>query len=183
MNTKLNQQYRTSDGKLRDALFACLERGELPTVEGLCRDAGVNRSTFYRHYLDLYDLMDKTEQTIQQGLMDKLNALKEESADPHALRAALGAMAAYMEQYAAFYRNYLPSHLDVSMDESFRSFWNAVIKPVFLQNNVLNEDRMLYYFRFFKTGIMSVLNAWLTGGCRETADEIGDLLYNILFAR
>ena len=31
------------------------------TVSEICKDADVNRATFYRYYLDVYDLLDNIE--------------------------------------------------------------------------------------------------------------------------
>ncbi len=48
-----------------------IQRGK-KSISQLCEEAGINRSTFYRHYRDVYDLMDRTEREIQQGLIKSL---------------------------------------------------------------------------------------------------------------
>ena len=68
MNTANNQLHQETERRLRQELFCFLEREQEPTVGQLCEAAQINRSTFYRHYRDIPDLMEKTEKEIQKGL-------------------------------------------------------------------------------------------------------------------
>lgn len=47
--------------KLQQALTELLPTKGLAsmTVSDICRTAGINRGTFYAHYIDKYDLVDK----------------------------------------------------------------------------------------------------------------------------
>ena len=51
---------------IRDALAELMTEKELDkvTVTDITAIADINRGTFYKHYLDIYDLYDKTEQEI-----------------------------------------------------------------------------------------------------------------------
>ena len=51
---------------IHDALADLLTEKELRkvTVQEIADKADINRATFYKHYLDVYDLYDKTEQDI-----------------------------------------------------------------------------------------------------------------------
>ena len=68
MNTANNQLHQETERRLRQELLCFLEREQEPTVSELCEAAQINRSTFYRHYRDIPDLMEKTEKEIQKGL-------------------------------------------------------------------------------------------------------------------
>ena len=45
------------------------------TVKEICRRGEINRATFYRHYADPYDLMEK----IEKGLLEQLEEYVEQS--------------------------------------------------------------------------------------------------------
>ena len=68
MNTANNQLHQETERRLRQELLGFLAREQEPTVSELCEAARINRSTFYRHYRDIPDLMEKTEKEIQKGL-------------------------------------------------------------------------------------------------------------------
>ena len=67
MNTANNQLHQETERRLRQELLCFLEREKEPTVSELCEAAQINRSTFYRHYRDIPDLMEKTEKEIQKA--------------------------------------------------------------------------------------------------------------------
>ena len=63
MNKSEAKFYNTAV-KMDDALVALLEQkdfGEI-TIMDICAQAGVNRSTFYAHYNNLYDLLKETQE-------------------------------------------------------------------------------------------------------------------------
>ena len=160
MNTANNQLRQSTDRRLRDALLSCMAQDREPTVGELCELAQVN--------LDVYDLMEKTEEEIQKGLAEILKTAGE--GDP------LEGMVRYVGGYGSFYRIYLRNHLAGSMEAGFQSYWESHLRPVFLKAGVKDERRMLYYYQFVKAGVMTVLKLWLEDGCREDPEEIARIL-------
>ncbi len=173
MNTANNSLHRDTDRRIREVLLAALDQGKEPTVGEICKGAEINRSTFYRHYLDIYDLMEKTETEIQKGLTEMLASSAEKE-------DALAQLTRYISEYGSFYRIYLQKHLSGSMEEGFQNYWESHLKPLFQKAGVTDERRMLYYYQFVKTGIMTVLKLWLEDGCRESPEEIAHILRTML---
>ena len=70
MNIKHNKRRRESQEKIEKAFINLLQRREIKdiTVSDLIKDTGLNRSTFYANYLDIFDLADKTREKLEQGL-------------------------------------------------------------------------------------------------------------------
>ena len=68
MNTKNNRRRRASVEKIEKAFVELLQEKELKeiSVAEICKMTGLNRSTFYANFLDIYDFADK--------LRDKLEA-------------------------------------------------------------------------------------------------------------
>lgn len=64
MNTKNNQRYRDMDKKLKSTLLELLKNTDFEkvTVKKLCETACVNRTTFYAHYADIYEMMGQMEE-------------------------------------------------------------------------------------------------------------------------
>ncbi len=180
MNTVNNQLHQETDRRVHEELLRFLARDREPTVGQLCEAARINRSTFYRHYRDIPDLMEKTEKEIQRGLFravgDQGNFLErlESSSD------ALEPLIAYIGQNRHFYRVYLQRHGDTALKDGYRLFWEKKIQPMFLAHGVEDEARMHYYFEYAKSGFMTVLRMWLEGGCEESPRELSEILYKML---
>ena len=68
MNTVNNKRRRESVEKIEAAFMALLEEKELQeiTVSQLCLLTGLNRSTFYANFLDIYDLADKLRAKLEE---------------------------------------------------------------------------------------------------------------------
>ena len=71
-----NRQTATKQ-HIREALIQLLleEKFETISVSKLCQRAGINRGTFYLHYLDKYDLIETLKEEISQ-LKNQLASLQ-----------------------------------------------------------------------------------------------------------
>ena len=67
MNVKNNKRRKESQDKIERAFIELLQNRELKeiTVSDLIKSTGLNRSTFYANYLDIYDLADKTREKLE----------------------------------------------------------------------------------------------------------------------
>ncbi len=63
---KLDRRKKYTRMVLKESLIKLLKEKQISdiTVKEICSLADVNRSTFYAHYLDLYDLLAKTEEEV-----------------------------------------------------------------------------------------------------------------------
>jgi len=67
MNTKNNKRRRESQEKIERAFIELLQKHEINeiTVSDLIKITGLNRSTFYANYIDIFDLADKTRERLE----------------------------------------------------------------------------------------------------------------------
>lgn len=58
---KRSEMYERADEAIQKAFFSLLEKKDFDkiTASDIIRVSGVNRSTFYRHYVDKYDILDR----------------------------------------------------------------------------------------------------------------------------
>ncbi len=69
---RLNSKYFHTAKLMNEALISLLEikAYEYITIKEVCEKAGVNRSTFYLHYENMYDLLSETIEGMSQKLYD-----------------------------------------------------------------------------------------------------------------
>ena len=82
MNKKNNQRSRNTEELIVRTTFAMMTEKKKAvnrvTVSKICEQTGINRSTFYAHYQDVYDVVEKVEQTMAEQLTRSfLNKLEE----------------------------------------------------------------------------------------------------------
>jgi len=178
MNTAQNQRHMETEKRLKEALLYYMERNQEPTVGQLCDYSGINRSTFYRHYTDVYDFMMHVEQELQHGLYQSLHSdtsfIVRMGSDPDSLIPLIS----YIGQNAHFYRVYLNKLITIphKYDES----WNDRIKPLFNAYGVTSERHMKYYYEFIRFGLIKTLLTWLDDGCVEKPEELSNILFEML---
>lgn len=179
MNTKSNQRYQETDKKIQQVFLQLLQEKDLSrtTVQDICKGCGINRSTFYAHYTDIYDLLSKMEHSV--GL-DIFEAFQGTDASPeHFLSPSIFAtIIRHIGAHQVFYRAYLEGCGQTSIQKGFNELFESVIKPWFLKLNVASETRAKYHFIFFKTGFLSVIKQWLDTGCIESPEELAQILWD-----
>lgn len=72
MNTKNNRRWRESMQKFEQVLVELLQTKELNEirVSELCKRAGLNRSTFYANYEDIYALADAIRERLESNVSE-----------------------------------------------------------------------------------------------------------------
>ncbi|MBQ4094603.1 MAG: TetR/AcrR family transcriptional regulator, partial [Oscillospiraceae bacterium] len=72
MNKPNNSRRKASRRRIEAAFVRLLQQKPMDeiTVSEICKLAEVNRSTFYANYLDIYDLVDNVQLTMEQMVMN-----------------------------------------------------------------------------------------------------------------
>jgi AcrR family transcriptional regulator len=102
MQAKEDQRVRITKTMIRDAFIGLLSQKSLQniTVKELCESAQVSRGTFYLHYLDIYDLLEKVENEMLEDLEMMLSNIPiiSTSSPPEAVNAFLGPIYGFFER-------------------------------------------------------------------------------------
>jgi AcrR family transcriptional regulator len=146
---------------LQEALIALtVEKGfEAVTVSDLTERAMVNRSTFYRHYLDKYDLLqqfmaDVEEQTAYKGDLKTMT--------PSHLPSGLLNLIRHVQTYADFYRLMLGSQGDVAFNQMFRNISINHFRRVLVEGDTgAQETPIEMKLSYISCADMSAILWWL----------------------
>lgn len=172
MNTRHNQRFSETDTRIRQAFTELLSRKPIHriTVNELCALSEINRSTFYAHYLDIYDLMDKIEADISGQFVARLIA-----PDNASLGEGFEKLFEYILENRGFYSAYFSARFIAFHELTFphpQAPFQAVV-----QSLRISEVELCYQERFFKAGLCSIIQLWLARDCRESPKEMAEILY------
>lgn len=72
MAEKMDRRIRKTKAQLRHGLAKLLKEKTIKeiTVKELVEEVDINRSTFYLHYTDIYDLMEQTENDLKNEILE-----------------------------------------------------------------------------------------------------------------
>ncbi|WP_270659822.1 TetR/AcrR family transcriptional regulator [Enterococcus thailandicus] len=74
MNKKSNKRYQKNKQRIQTTLIFLLQEKELSkiTVQEICETLDINRSTFYYHYMDIFDLAEQVFKETNRRLLERM---------------------------------------------------------------------------------------------------------------
>ena len=165
MNVKNNKRRRESQEKLEKAFITLLQARQIKdiTVSDLINVAGLNRSTFYANYLDIFDLADKTREKLEREFSNLF-------ADYDYFNERSGALKMFhhIKQNQLFYQTYFKLCYD---DKHLISIYD----PKRAEQEHISAN-LKYHIEFFRNGLNAIIKLWLAGGCKESPEEMAAVL-------
>ena len=165
MNVKNNKRRRESQKKIEKAFIELLQTRDIKdiTVSELIKITGLNRSTFYANYIDIFDLADKTREKLENEFSDLFADY-----DYFNERTGVLKMFRHIKENQIFYKTYFK----LCYDEKFLiSIYDA--KRAEKEHIDIN---LKYHIEFFRNGLNAIIKLWLEGGCRESPEEMAEVL-------
>lgn len=166
MNTKHNKRKRESMQKIEQVLIEFLQTKELNqiSVSDICKRANLNRSTFYANYVDIYELADTIREKLeaQVSVLYEAEILRGFNSNNYLL------LFQHIEKNQIFYNTYFK----LGYDEKYKilQYDYALAKKHF-------GDRFIkYHMEFFKSGMTKIIKMWLQNGCKETPEEMFEII-------
>ena len=91
MAEKMDRRVRKTKAQLREGLARLMQQKSIKeiSVKELVDEVDINRSTFYLHYTDIYQMLQKIEEDAMQNItevMKKYPIITLHSAAPHSIR-------------------------------------------------------------------------------------------------
>ena len=165
MNTKNNKRRRESQEKIEKIFIQLLQSHEIKeiTVSDVIKLCGLNRSTFYANYIDIYDLADKTRKKLE----DDFSGLFADY-DYYNDRSGALKMFTHIKDNQLFYNTYF--RLCYNDDHLITIYDTKRAKIEHMDQNIK------YHIEFFRNGLNAIIKLWLAGGCKESPEEMADVL-------
>ncbi|MDR1421864.1 MAG: TetR family transcriptional regulator C-terminal domain-containing protein [Coriobacteriales bacterium] len=177
---KTDRRVRYTKAALREALVAQMQDRHISaiTVKSLCRQADVNRSTFYLHYRNQFDLLKQVEEEMIDDLRRRLdNQLDTEGAGPVSLRTMTEVME-YARENSALARALLSENSGIGFKQDVMQ-----LTPMFSDSVAVGYDprTRAYIATYCIDGAIAMVEKWLRDGSIETPRQIAELLVQMVF--
>ncbi len=166
MNVKNNKRRQATRESIEKIFIELLQTKEISqiTVADICQRAGVNRSTFYANYMDIYDLAD----TIRDKLEAEVSKLYEN--DMFYSGNDYMKLFRHIRENQLFYITYFK----LGYDNQFIIDLGSIRK----HQKGLPEENLEYHIEFHKAGLNAIIKKWLAGGCREEPETMVKIIWD-----
>lgn len=175
-----NQRITLTKRLLKESMLRLLKEKELDkiSVTELCRDAGINRATFYRHYEIPRDVLIEIEKNLYHELKTSI-PLPQSSGD---IRQSIEQLCSFMEHHMDLLGIIIRCNSDTDfltfVNEIYIENWSEYSKlPAFKKLDPADIKLLTLYCA---GGSYFVLRHWMLGNIQKSAKEIAAYVYELL---
>ena len=166
MNTPNNKRRKESMERIEKVFVELLQTKELDEirVSDICKRAGLNRTTFYANYTDIYGLADAIRNKLEGEVSD---LYKDEVTQGFNSNDYLK-LFRHIQDNQIFYQTYFK----LGYDNQYQIFrYDTELSRKHFQNRFIE-----YHMEFFKAGITQIIKMWLKSGCKESPEDMVEIL-------
>jgi len=161
-----------------DAFAELLSEKELQkiTVQEIADKADVNRVTFYKHYLDVYDLYDKIEEEIlvELGILIlQLDELRSEE--------FFSCLIKYISENKSVFGMMFSHNSTNKLREKFSKLMEGLFRKLISEQKErkLNDERIEYLSCYRAQGCIAIVEKWVQSGYSESEKFIVKILADL----
>ncbi|WAA11692.1 TetR/AcrR family transcriptional regulator [Fervidibacillus halotolerans] len=171
MVKKIDRRKRYTRYALKQSLMTLLENKPISniTVKEICMLADINRSTFYAHFSDQYDLLAKIEEEIIKDLHSYLERFKLEE----------DKMTVKLLEYIEDNQKTFQILLNKNRESGFETKLKSVAKQFMMNHWLDGVDHQLeskYLSTFVISGAIHVIKDWLLNGMDVSKDDMAMMI-------
>lgn len=166
MNTPNNKRKKESMERIEKIFIELLQTKALNeiSVSDICKRAGLNRTTFYANYPDIYGLADAIRDKLEVAVSD---LYRDEITQGFNSNDYLK-LFRHIQENQIFYQTYFK----LGYDNKYRIIsYDTGLAKIHFQNKHIE-----YHMEFFKAGITQIIKMWLKNGCKESPEEMFEII-------
>ncbi|MBO5178725.1 MAG: TetR/AcrR family transcriptional regulator [Clostridia bacterium] len=165
MNTTNNKRRKESKEKIEKAFLQLVQKKEIASisVSDICKITGLNRSTFYSNYIDIYDLVEK----VQLRMADEFASIQQSKNSQQNNEGYIN-MFKQIKENQIFFRTYFKLE---SVSKAPITMFNKEMAEKYYKNKYID-----YHIEFFRAGLNAIIKKWLDNKCKETPEEMAAII-------
>lgn len=178
---KEDRRTRYTRTALKESLMGLMAQKDISkiTIKELCQRADVNRSTFYAHYRDQYDLLRQ----IEDEILDEINANLTgfDMHDSGGTYRILENIFCYIQDNSGFCRLLLSERGDVTFQKRVMDLCQGrYIEQWLASPRDIDPETIEYLYLYLVNGSIGVVQNWLRTGLEKTPGEMAELLLRLI---
>ena len=165
MNTPNNKRKRESQDKIEKTFLQLIQKKnvEAISVSDICKITGLNRSTFYANYIDIYDLVEKVKLRMAEDFANTQHSKNSKQDHQGYIN-----MFTEIKENQIFFKTYFKLE-DISLSPITQ--YN-----IEMANTFYNNEHIDYHIAFFRAGLNAIIKKWLNNDCKESPEEMVEII-------
>ena len=190
MEEKTDRRVRKTKKLLRQGLAKLMENKSINeiTVKELVDEVDINRSTFYLHYTDIFDMLAKIEDELMGEIVDIITPIAPLTPEdpPSAMDKGYSYLAklfTMLNNNADICKALCGPHGDMGFINRIEEYiadlsaqYTAHLFPTDLEND------LKYIHSYCITGCVGMIKKWILGSYTDSSEHMAQLTYDILIS-
>ena len=182
MAEKMDRRVRKTKAQLREGLARLMQQKSIKeiSVKELVDEVDINRSTFYLHYTDIYQMLQKIEEDAMQNITE---VMKKYPIDPDNSDSVLQ----FIVQFFSIMDNdrdlclaLLGQHGDMAFVEQIENLLAKTFLSHLPEKFPENGPYIKYPYAFILNGCVGLIRTWLSSPETESPDQVALLIYHLI---
>lgn len=181
-NEKIDRRVKYTKLVLKESLIELLQKKPINkiSIKEICEAADINRSTFYAHYKDQYDLMHQIEQELLQDINEYLNNYNFKGYETESFQMVISIFE-YIVDNAELCKVLLGKHGDIALQKEVMMLVQKQSLKELQHENDLDQEMIEYLILFGVNGSIGIIQKWLQDGMKKTAREMAEIVTRLIF--
>ena len=186
---RFESKYRNTALKMDQALLQLLYKKEFQDISimEICESANVNRSTFYSHYQNTYELLNETKDLMINNFLEEYSELSEGIKDIDFSEINAEQSIFVNEKYLIPYLNYVKKHkylykiyhknsIQFGRNDHLTILVNSVFVPIFSKFGITDKKIIKYISSYYVSGITAIIDEWVRNDCVDDVMLICEMI-------
>ncbi|WP_077623009.1 TetR/AcrR family transcriptional regulator [Sediminibacillus massiliensis] len=180
MSEKLDRRKKYTRKVLKESLIALLAKKPLSniTVKEICELADINRSTFYTHYADQYDLLHKMEEEVTEDMNNYLHnytySMGEESIQ------MTEKILEYITENSFMFHTLLNKDAIPTFEKRMMELARGFMIDNLMSDNNFKREESKYLSTFVISGAIHVIKDWIENDMDQSPKEMAVMINNFI---
>ncbi|MBQ7598740.1 MAG: TetR/AcrR family transcriptional regulator C-terminal domain-containing protein [Clostridia bacterium] len=173
--TKIDRRVLYTKMFLKESLLELMKEKPIDkiTPTELCRHAGINRNTFYKHYYTTRDLLQEIEEEFSAQLVESIGEILQQDNIQHLLQEICSIVLEKKE----FCKVLFSANGDAAFMQDVIMLGKGLILENWERMGVqLSDEKMEIVFSFIINGSVAIMRSWAATDMQIPPAEIADLI-------
>ncbi len=177
---KIDRRVKYTKMVLEESFITLMEKKDISkiTIKEICEKADINRSTFYAHYSDQYDLLRKIENKFLADIQAYLENFDKKYTEDILLITEK--IFQYIRKNARICRLLLSERGDFTFQKKIMKLvYDLIISEITGDNKITKEDAE-YVYSFTVSGCVGFVQKWLDDGMKKSPRYMAEIIVNLI---
>lgn len=154
------------------------------TVSDICRNANINRNTFYYHYASVQELHHDVLENVLQDIRNSILDDQGKQLSSQELRDDLANRCRVLGKHAEILWLLMIDHTDAAFQQALLDINHVRYEQSILEEShgKASDAQVRFVLDYIHKGSVAVMCAWIREGMQQTPEEIADLLFQLAVA-